>query len=301
VETVGIEPISAASRYLEVKDPCPVHDGRQWHLYGSGITGPNRFEILHATGPSLDGPWRLGNPVALAAGLSGGCLAAPGVIVEGSTHHMFLQTEYNVFDGSIEHLVSGDGGETFSHAGTALRSLARTEEAGIYDPHPAEIHGERYLVYSAFSVVGEADLHLAHSRTGDWHGPWGRLGPILRHEDVEFHNQRGDDGYEWGLEGAQLLELPDGRVLLNAVCFLPEGSPGSRQRVFFGIAPDIRGPYALRGPLIPPGGGEGSGENGHASAVIAGSSVVLFFQERDAGGGVWRYALTRIPLAELGA
>ncbi len=47
------------------------------------------------------------------------------------------------------------------------------------------------------------------------------------------HNPRDHEDYEWGIEGAQLVELPDGRVLLNATCFLPTGQRGSRQRVFF--------------------------------------------------------------------
>lgn len=44
-----------------------------------------------------------------------------------------------------------------------------------------------------------------------------------------FPSQRAEHpDYEWGIEGAQLVELPDGRVLLNATCFLPEGRRGNR-------------------------------------------------------------------------
>jgi hypothetical protein len=290
---------SAWGRYLEVKDPCPVHDGRTWHLYGTGITAPHRFEILHATSSSLEGPWRLGAPAQLPSGLTGGCLAAPGVVAEGAALHMFLQTEYNVFAGRIEHLVSLDGGNSFAAAGTALSSVPGGDEAGIYDPHPATIGGERYLVYSAFAAVGEPDLYLARSRSGDWDGPWQRLGAILRHEEVAFHNRRGSLEYEWGLEGAQLLELPDGRVLLTAVCFLADGPPGARQRVFLGVADDVAGPYAVSGPLIVPEAGPLAGENGHATAVLDEDGVTLLYQERDGNGAPWRYALARIDPEEL--
>ncbi len=206
-------------RYLETKDPCPVFDGRRWHLFGTGVTKPHTFEVLHATADTLDGPWVLGPAVGID-GLTGGCVAAPGAVADGPTLHLFLQTEYCVLDGRVEHLVSHDGGSTFTHVRSALTSLPGTAESGIYDPHPAVVHGEKYLVYSAFHTIREPDVHLARSASGTWDGPWERLGPILRHEQVDFHNQRGTPGYEWGLEGAQLVELSDGRVLLNAVGFL---------------------------------------------------------------------------------
>lgn len=231
--------------------------------------------------------------------LHGGCLAAPGVIAEGPLLHMFLQTEYNVIGGRIEHLVSDDGGATFAHARTALTSLRGTSEAGIYDPHPAEVFGQKYLAYSAFDVVGQPDVHLARSESGRWDGPWERLGPVLRHEDVWCHNQRGHEPYEWGLEGGQLVELPDGRVLLNAVCFLPDAAPGARQRVVFCLGRDVLGPYDVHGPVVPPEGGAGAGENGHATAVVLGHELALVFQERSAGLPRWRLGLgrARIPPA----
>jgi hypothetical protein len=291
-----LSPLSlSGSSYEEVKDPCVVEDRGTWHMYGTGIVAPNAFEILHATAPSLGGPWLLRDPVR-TPGLRGTCLAAPGIVVDDGTFHMFLQTEYNLLDGRIEHLVSGDGGRSFSYQDTAMVSLPGGREAGIYDPHPAEIAGERYLVYSAFGVVGEPDIFLARSAGESWNGPWERQGPILVHEQVPFHNARGREGYEWGLEGAQLLELPDGRVLLNAVCFLADGAPGSRQRVFFAIAATPDGPYELLGPVLDSSPTEASGENGHATAVIDGDELALFIQQRDSAASSWNLALNRIPL-----
>jgi hypothetical protein len=290
-----------ASRYVAVKDPCPVRVGTRWHLFGTAIHEGYRYEILHATAPSPTGPWRLHQPASLAtaagAPVAGAAVAAPGVIADGETMHMFVQTEYNVVGGRVEHLVSTDGGASFEHRDTALESLPDGEEAGIYDPHPAEIGGQRYLVYSGFAVVGQPDLYLARSTTGSWDGPWERLGCLLRHEQVPDHNQRDDPAYEWGLEGAQLVELPDGRVLLNAVCFLAAADAGNRQRVFFAIGPTPLGPYHVVGSVLDPL--DGFGEIGHATVVIHDGELTLFFQER-AGDGPWRYGVASAPLAEPG-
>lgn len=285
------------SSYVQVKDPCPVLHAGSWHLFGTGVTGLNQFEVLHAVAPDVRGPWELTDPVAVAS-LTGGCIGAPGVVSDAGALHMFLQTDYNQLGGRIEALVSTDDGVTFAHQGTALDSEPGTDEAGIYDPHPARIGADCYLVYSAFSTIGEPDVHLARSASGTWAGPWERLGPILRHEDVVYHNQRGCVGYEWGLEGAQLLELPDGTVLLNGVCFLPDGPAACRQRIFFARAPQVLGPYEVKGPVIDPPTGRSQGENGHATVLLDGGDLVLFFQERDAVGA-WRYALAFAPLRRL--
>jgi hypothetical protein len=284
-----------APGYVEVKDPCPVHDGTRWHLFGTGVTGPHRFEVLHATAAALGGPWRPHSPVAVR-GLEGTCVAAPGLVAEGSRLHMFLQTDYDRLDGRIEHLVSDDAGESFQLSDTSLTSLPESGEAGIYDPHPAEIAGRRYLVYSAFTIPGEPDVHLARSQSGGWDGPWERLGVILRHEDVTHHNQRGTRGYEWGLEGAQLVGLPDGRVLLNAVSFLPDLPAGCRQRVFFAVGHSPPGPYRVFGPAVQPLGGDRAGENGHATALVDGHTLTLTFQERGVEDPRWRYGLATVPL-----
>jgi hypothetical protein len=288
------------STYLEVKDPCPVYDGRQWHLFGTGVTGPHRFEILHATAPTLRGPWILTEPVDVSE-VEGTCVAAPGAVVDAGRIHLFVQTDYNRLGGQIEHLVAADAAASrFVRQPPALSSAWHVGEAGIYDPHPAVIGGRRYLAYSAFTTVGEPDVHLARSATGTWSGPWRRLGTILEHDEVSCHNRRGDADYEWGLEGAQLVELPDGRVLLNAVCFTPGAPAGARQRVFFAVASDPAGPYDVLGPVLTPAGGDTTGENGHATAVVVDHHLMLFFQERDVADGTWRYGLAAVELSKLG-
>ena len=110
-----------------------------------------------------------------------------------------------------------------------------------------------------------------------WFGPWKRLGKILDHSEVPHHNSREHPDYEWGIEGAQLVELPDGRMLLNATCFLPEGARGSRQRVFFAIADKVEGPYQSLGPVLDPGE---PGENGHSTVMVDGNELTLVLPER---------------------
>jgi hypothetical protein len=281
-----------AAQYAGLKDPCPVRVGGRWHLFGTAVHEGYRYEILHATARTPAGPWRLHPPSALDR-VTGACVAAPGVIADGEVLHMFLQTDYNVLGGRVEHLVSTDGGASFTWRDTALTSLPGTAEAGVYDPHPCQVAGERYLVYSGFSVVGRPDIYLARGTGGGWDGPWERLGRILDHDQVPEHNQHDDPRYEWGLEGGQLVELPDGRVLLNAVCFLAAAEAGNRQRVFFALAPHARGPYEVVGCVLAPD--EGPGEIGHATVVIHDGELTLFFQER-AGDGRWGYGLATAPL-----
>ena len=288
---IAVDPIGVLyepRRYPDVKDPCPVFDGRVWHLFGTGCGVPHGVEVLHATAPSLDGPWTEHDPVVLVGAddlIPFPC--APGVVAEGRRLHMFLQHDFNILGGAIEHLVSRDGGRTFVHRDTAVTSVPGSGEAGVYDPDAAEIGGCRYLTYSAMSVVGQPDLYLARSTTGSWNGPWERVGCILRHEDVEWHNQVHDDDYEWGLEGPQLTELPDGTVLLTAVCFLADRPRGQRQRLVLAVADRPVGPYELLGPVVEPEGG--LGENGHGTAVVEGGRVRLVYQERAGDGRPWHY------------
>jgi hypothetical protein len=198
---------------------------------------------------------------------------------------MYLQHDFDALGGHIEHLVSDDGGSTFAGQGTVLTSLPGTSEAGVYDPDPVEIRGERYLSYAGMSIVGQPDLFLARSITGSWHGPFERCGRILGHDEVDYHNQLVDDDYEWGLEGPQLVELPDGSVFLTAVCFLAEEPRGSRQRVLLARADEPVGPYELLGPLIDPS--SPGGENGHGTTVRDGRHLRVVYQERAGEGNPW--------------
>ncbi len=284
--------------YAHMKDPCPVFDGRRWHLFATGNTGPGRpHEILHAIAEELAGPWRL-QPPSVLVGVEGDN-AAPGVVAEDGRLHMFIQTSFNTMGGNAEHLVSDDRGARFVRADTALEGRPGTAEVGIYDPHPAEISGRRYLVYAAFSAVGRPDVFLASSRSGSWEGPWDRLGCILAHPHVPWHNQHDDPDYEWGLEGPQLLELPEGQILLNATCFLPAVPIRQRQRVFLALADEPTGPYEVLGPVVPDPGDGPVFENGHATALLHRGRVALVFHEWTSSDSGWRVRRASAAVGDL--
>jgi hypothetical protein len=279
----------------DLKDPCPVFDGSYWHVFGSsGTVTSESWGILHATAPDLYGPWIEHEPIRLP--VSGSGIAAPGVIFEAGVFHMFIQTEFMRSGGRCEHAISSDGFQWVVQ-NPAIMSVPESGEDGIYDPHPAIIGSQRYLVYSGmpkFSRVPQPDIYLARSMSQSWFGPWKRMGKILDHLEVPHHNPRDHPDYEWGIEGAQLVELPDGRVLLNATCFLPQGVRGCRQRVFFALADRVEGPYLSIGPVLEPGE---PGENGHSTVMIEGLELTLFYQSRrQQTDHRWRYGIAKCDL-----
>lgn len=291
-------------RCRDIKDPCPVFDGTRWHIYGSlGSSKTETWRIFHATAPHIEGWWTIEAPAELL-GVAGARIAAPGVVYDTGERvfHMFIQSDYMAVDTHVYHLASCDG-QTFALIDTPLSSRPGTLEASIYDPHPGVIGGRKYLTYSGAPSVGRPDIYLAASESDSWYGPWTRQGVVLSHHEVPHHNQHDHADYEWGLEGSQVVELPDGRVLLNAVCFLPGGARGTRQRVFFAVGDNVRGPFRTLGPAIEPSpAGWDSGENGHAAAILSDEGLVLFYQARSRPDqdAQWRYGVRSFPFESLG-
>jgi hypothetical protein len=307
-------PLITQTQFTDTKDPCPVFDGKRWHIFGSGGDADGeKWKILHAVAPEIEGPWAEQAPVRLV-GLSGDHVCAPGVVFDPADKlfHMFIQTDFLATEGTVEHLSSPDG-DIFKKRDTPLKSIPNSEESGIYDPHPATIADRKYLVYSGTPFVGwrdgrfmsTPDIFLAKSSRNAWDGPWERLGKILGHKEIaEHHNQIGSPDYEWGIEGAQLLELPNGKILLNATCFLPSGVWGSRQRVFFAMADSVMGPYQTLGSVLTQMPDEWEcGENGHAAAVVKNNFLYLFYQARasqDKNFIRWRYGIAIFDANALG-
>ncbi len=300
------KPLLEPQQFHDTKDPCPVFDGKYWHLYGSGGTsGAEVWRILHAIAPSLEGPWEELEPTILD-GVSGDHVAAPGVVRDSKEElfHMFVQQDFMATGGGVEHLTSVDG-HRFKRFDTCLQCIEGSGEAGIYDPHPAEINGNKYITYAgsgSFSFtgtyyIGRPDIYLAKSISGSWYGPWERIGKIISHEDVSsHHNQLNDPDYEWGLEGPQLIALPNGKILLAAVCFLPGIERGKRQRVFFAIADKVEGPYRTLGPIINPQDEHWqSGETGHAAGIIKDEKLLFFYQARSQHTP-WRYGMATVDI-----
>ena len=285
-----IGPLFVSERFKDMKDPCICFDGTTWHIFGSGgDTRPEVWQILHATAPHIEGPWTEVEPAKLR-GADGPHVAAPSVVFdpEDRLFHMAVQKDFMSIGGDITYLASADG-----HTFTKMRTLVRprgSSEAGLYDPQLSLIRGKKYLVYSGIPkrlvedvpIIPQPDVYLARSITDQWSGPWKRIGKILDHEDIAWHhNRREFPDYEWGIEGPQIVELPGGRMLLNATCFMEEGPRGTRQRVFFAVADNVDGPYQSLGPVLTDRSEEWeSGENGHASAWVEGDELYLFYQAR---------------------
>src|SRR4051812_40072086 len=85
LETKRIGPLWQESQYRDTKDPCPVFDGKQWHIFGSGGMAVSddpetreTWDLLHATAPAVHGPWTE-QPSIVLEGLNGLHVAAPGV------------------------------------------------------------------------------------------------------------------------------------------------------------------------------------------------------------------------------
>lgn len=285
------------------KDPCIVFDGSKWHIFGSGgSTESETWRIVHSTAIAPEGPWAGSEMVAMHGGDLTIHGVAPGVIYDGDRFHIFAQTDYAAYGGRIEYLVSQDGSD-FYYVNTSLESIGGNE-AGIYDSHPFKKGDDLYLVYSGFPSaepgkpqVSHGDIYLAKSLSGSWAGPWKREGRILSHQEVSHHNQHDHHDYEWGLEGAQLVELPNGLILLNAVCFLPDQPRGKRQRIFFALADNVYGQYSSIGPLLAPVPDSWeSEENGHASCVVDGSELVVIYQGRS---NVWNWGYARFDINQI--
>jgi hypothetical protein len=323
VRTIG--PLFESTRFKDVKDPCICFDGTTWHIYGSGgDTFREEWEILHATAPHAEGPWTEVEPVNLR-GVEGPHVAAPTVVYDfdDKLFHMAVQKDFMDAGGDIAYLVSADG-----HIFTKMRTLVspnKESEVGLYDPHFSSIGGRKYLVYASMPAmmgrpdprnpertyaVPQPDVYLARSVTDRWSGIWKRVKCILRHEDIAWHhNRREHPDYEWGIEGPQLVELPNGKILLNATCFIEEGRRGTRQRVFFAIADDIKGPYTSIGPILPTTAPDlpewENGENGHASAVVCGEELHLFYQARSQAiedpkeANPWRYGIAVFRIEDI--
>lgn len=282
----------------DTKDPCVVFDGETWHLFGTGrCDHERRWDVLHLVAPAPEGPWTLRDRTRLSGVITtpstGAC--APGVVFDAGRFHMFLQTDFERPGGVVHYLVSDDG-SSWEHVNVALVSRARTCEAGVYDPHPSIVHGKKCLVYSGFPERDgppRPDIYLAVSESDTWAGPWRRVNKILDHAQVQHHNQHWHDDYERGLEGAQMVETPDGRVVLVATCFLSEGTRGNRQRVFLATSDEMAHAFAAREPTKE----IFEGENGHSSLLFHEGELLLFYQERR-GRGRWRYGLMRGQLRE---
>ena len=158
---------------------------------------------------------------------------------------------------------------------------------GIYDVAVSDIslNGTAFecMAFSGYRRVGCGDVYLSLREKASVPQEWGTPYLVLRQEDVPFHNRPDSPHFEWGLEGAKILQLADDAFLMIGVCFLERDKSysGTRQRVFFAAASSPGGPYSpMYMPIDPTQYGDGQGENGHPDIIDLGNYVGILYQER---------------------
>ena len=308
---------AAADAYFEIKDPSIVRESdHSYYMFASnGVARDKPWVVgrFHATSP--EGPWQELEPCNIQ-GVEGPEVVAPSVVLTEKDGKplwkMYIQTSCFGADGVIALATSEDG---INFTGTEKPPMAKadlpvgaTPVVGLYDVAVSDITkgGKAYdcMVFSAYREIGNGDVFVSlRDKTANdeaWAQP--RMG--LRQEDVPFHNRPGSSQYEWGLEGAKVIQLAEDAYLMVGVCFLDKDKSqrGTRQRVFFAAGADPQGPFlAMSTPVEPTAYPEGTGENGHPDTIDLGDKIGLMYQER-AGEGrdkPWHLRYAEIPKAEL--
>jgi hypothetical protein len=300
------------AKHYEIKDPSVVQVADDKFLMYASIGNSLNQEWLvgrfEADNPR--GPWTEIEPVNFV-NIKGPQLCAPAVTVDRQsgqqTYHMYIQTACFEENGVIMRASSTDG-QTFLGDTKPLISKDSVVQGpvpvvGVYDVGVSSIRqGQEELLcmlYSGYRRVGCGDLFMStKTNQGEWVG--GNC--ILPQEQVPFHNHPDSEFFEWGLEGAKLVQLADDCFMLIGVCFvpLPHTYAGKRQRVFIAIARSINGPFTPIGTPFEPISVSGkSGENGHPDTLIIGDTMWIFYQERLGTNEPWHLRLTSYKIPAL--
>jgi hypothetical protein len=290
-------------RFPEIKDPSIVRlgDSRFMMFASVGRTrgqswGVGRFIAGHPAGP-----WQELAPVRFHD-LAGPQLCAPAVTYEEHdgkpSWTMYIQTACFEENGVIALAMSDDGLNFHGRPEPLVtrNSVAESHPSlvGVYDAGVSEIRyqGRKLtcLLFSGCNRVGDADIYMSVRDSSDRDGRWAPARRVLRQDEVPFHNRPCYEHYEWGLEGANLVQLDESLYLMIGVCFLEKSREhaGTRQRVFFAASRNPFGGFLPIGtPLQPQRYNEGEGENGHPDAVVDGEKLCLVYQERAGEGQPW--------------
>lgn len=279
-----------------IKDPCITKIGEsRYVMYASiGSSDTERWIVgrFYATSPV--GPWFEDKPAEII-GVEGPEVCAPAVTYdsEREIYEMYVQTCCFGVDGVIVHAVSEDG-KTFLPRGTNLVNKQSvkfpiTPLQGVYDVGISDmtIDHEEYvcLTYTGIRKVGCGDLYYRlGKKLSDRTMQWSDDRLLLSQDATSFasvHNAPGSIDFEWGLEGAKVVQLGDVFMIVG-VCFLPSEPPhntrarGTRQRIFMALADTIDGPYTFWDLPIQPE----HGEVGHPDIILDKDSLYLVYQER---------------------
>lgn len=305
-----------ADRYPELKDPSIVSlpDGKYMMFASVGTSITQEWIVGRFISRHPSGPWQEIEPV-IFENLSGPQLCAPAVTYEEVNGQplwkMYIQTACFEANGIIALATSTDG-RVFvgqSHPLATRETIVAEHKSsviGVYDVGVSEVkNGEEDLVcmlFSGYRRVGCGDLYVSYRRKSEPEESWTAAQRLLAQEEVPFHNHPEYEHFEWGLEGAKLVQLADECFLLIGVCFQPKplGHEGTRQRVFFAAATSINGPFVpLETPFVPYAQAGRNGENGHPDTLVEGDSLWIIYQERDGNGMPWYLRSAKFNLHEM--
>ncbi len=311
--------LTAPSQLLNI-DRLREHDERYYELKDPSIVqmGPDSYMMFASVGNSIEQHWKVGRFVASDPfgtwtelqptrfhNLTGPQLCAPAVeyaVIDGQpTWTMYIQTACFEENGVIAVATSTDGLNFHGNAKAVVsRESIDTPPApiiGVYDVGTSELtyQGQDWhcVLYSGYRRVGCGDLFLSVKQKGE--AEWGRGVCILSQEDVPFHNHPEYEYFEWGLEGAKIIQLAEDSFALIGVCFMPkpDGFLGTRQRVFFATANTPFGPFTPVGmPIEPQKNQWNTGENGHPDTMLINNQLVVIYQERAGDAYPWHLRIT---------
>lgn len=287
--------------HYEIKDPSVVAlaDGTYMMFASVGNSITQTWLVGRFTASNLLGPWQEVAPVTFH-NLEGPQLCAPAVLYSQENGQpvwtMYIQTACFEENGVIALATSTDGQNFYGQPQPqATRDMVSNPPApviGVYDVGVSEIkqNNEQVLcmLYSGYRRVGCGDLYLSTKKKSETQ--WSPGHCLVSQEEIPFHNHPDYEHFEWGLEGAKLIQLANDSFLLIGVCFLPLPTEylGTRQRVFLAASTTITGPYTAIGmPFVPQANEWKTGENGHPDTIISGNDLIVIYQERSGDGKPW--------------
>lgn len=279
---------------FQIKDPTVVAlpDGgyAMYATLDAAYMKPGLVGRFTAQDPG--GPWQEESPAELD-GVTGPEVCAPSVVLEARdgkpVFKMYIQTSCFHEDGVIAVATSTDGIHFKAEPHAMTKDDLPAPAISLYDVAVSEVtRGGREcecMVFSAYRSIGCGDIYTALREKGTDH--WETPVLALKQEDVPFHNKPGSENFEWGLEGAKVVQLAEDAYLMIGVCFLDKSKAerGTRQRVFFAASASPGGPFqAMSTPIDPTPYKNGTGENGHPETIDLGEKIGILYQER-AGEG----------------
>lgn len=304
-------------KYNEIKDPSVVvlKDGTHMMYASIGNSFTQQWIVGRFVSTHPSGPWQEISPVVFKE-ISGPQLCAPAVTYEVENGQevwkMYIQTACFEENGVIALAISYDG-ETFIGQSQALASREtiqpehQSSVIGVYDAGVSEVKiGQEEMLcmlFSGYRRVGCGDLYASYRKKSSAESEWSPAQRLLAQEEVPFHNHPEYEHFEWGLEGAKLIQLSEKCFLLIGVCFLPKPKEflGTRQRVFFAVAENINGPFMPVCTPFTPFENEGrAGENGHPDTLMTeNNDLWVIYQERYGDGYPWHLRSARYDLFQL--